>query len=474
MAEPIPIFVICRDRVTCTAALVDWLERAGQPRIYLVDNDSTYPGLLEYYETTPHQVVRLGQNVGPLDFWKMGLLEALNISTRYVVTDPDVVPSEDCPLDAVEGFAAVLDGVPAAAKVGFGLRIDDLPAHFKHRDEVIAWESQFWADSGQPGLYAAMIDTTFALYQAHVREHMIGPAIRTGFPYVARHTPWYVDSANRSEEDRYYLSRARGDVSNWNSDEKPNFDLPAEEPSVAVVVTKTAAVAEAIGDGREAADIRVNYLDDPIDLELEASPWRSEPTPINEQSYTAFAEPGWDAWNDMSPEKQFCEWVANTVMMFHPQVVIETGVGQGFLTRRLLSVLRNDQAYMGFESDPKWRNVIGKLAWFSRANAEIAAVASPPAELVAMADLLILDSDFSERWTELALWIEHGKPGSMLILHDAGNGHGPDTIHASLHEALRSLPFEGAFLNNPRGGCLAIKPAGRLSDFTASRINASR
>jgi hypothetical protein len=44
-----PIFVNCRDRLESLLALLDFLERAGQEQIYLLDNDSTYPPLLEYY-----------------------------------------------------------------------------------------------------------------------------------------------------------------------------------------------------------------------------------------------------------------------------------------------------------------------------------------------------------------------------------------------------------------------------------------
>ena len=52
-----PIFINCRDRITCLSVLVDWLEKAGHENIYLLDNDSSYPPLLEYYEQTPHTVV---------------------------------------------------------------------------------------------------------------------------------------------------------------------------------------------------------------------------------------------------------------------------------------------------------------------------------------------------------------------------------------------------------------------------------
>ena len=45
----IPVYIICRDRVTPLKELVSWLEKTGEADIHLIDNDSTYPQLLEYY-----------------------------------------------------------------------------------------------------------------------------------------------------------------------------------------------------------------------------------------------------------------------------------------------------------------------------------------------------------------------------------------------------------------------------------------
>ena len=62
----VPIIINCRDRLGSLVELVDYLERAGQDRIYLLDNDSAYPPLLEYLAHSPHEVVRLGRNAGRL------------------------------------------------------------------------------------------------------------------------------------------------------------------------------------------------------------------------------------------------------------------------------------------------------------------------------------------------------------------------------------------------------------------------
>lgn len=217
VAASTPIFITCRDRVAGLIQLVDWLERAGHERIYLIDNHSAWPALLEYLDQTPHTVVRLRENAGHTAPWAAGAVERYASGERYVVTDPDVVPDEDCPLDAVEHLASIIDRYPIYRKVGLGLRIDDLPEHYSLRDVVIAWESQFWMRKVRSGLYHAPVDTTFAIYEAGC-GHQTTPTARTGAPYVARHLPWYADSNAIDEEERFYRARGRPGISNWHSD----------------------------------------------------------------------------------------------------------------------------------------------------------------------------------------------------------------------------------------------------------------
>jgi hypothetical protein len=215
-----PIVINCRDRLASLAELVAWLERAGQGPVLLVDNDSTYPPLLEWYGQTPHEVVRLGYNGGPYAPWTSGLVAERLVGRWYAASDPDIVPAKDCPLDALGYLRDVLDRHPAYPKAGFGLKVDDLPAHYRFAAEVRDWERHFWDHPLEPGVYAAPIDTTFALYRPDV-GFQIDTAIRTGEPYLARHTPWYADSDHPTEEERWYAARARPDLNSWNRDALP-------------------------------------------------------------------------------------------------------------------------------------------------------------------------------------------------------------------------------------------------------------
>jgi hypothetical protein len=215
MSARFTVFVNTRDRVTPLRALVGWLERAGVRRIVFVDNASTYGPLLDYFDETPHEVVRLPENLGELAPWLSGTIERMTGEHEFFVeTDPDVVPDSDCPLDALDYLYDVVYTYPEYVKVGLGLRIDDLPDHYVHAEAVRRWEARFWLDEYRPGLYIAPVDTTFAMYRPRTGATMV-PALRTGPPYLARHLPWYTDSRRMSREDRYYLRHARPGINNW-------------------------------------------------------------------------------------------------------------------------------------------------------------------------------------------------------------------------------------------------------------------
>lgn len=100
----------------------------------------------------------------------------------------------------------VLKNNPLVQKVGFALKIDDLPDYFDKKQEVIRWESKFYDIEIEKNLFEAPIDTTFALHRPFARISTEGryKMIRTGFPYIAKHLPWYNDSKNLCDEEKFY------------------------------------------------------------------------------------------------------------------------------------------------------------------------------------------------------------------------------------------------------------------------------
>lgn len=218
-----PVFIIVRDRYESLRHLIDWCERVGQTEIHLIDNDSTYPPLVELLSTTPHHVHRLGRNLGHRSPWLSGIVQRTARDRFHVVSDPDVIPDPECPTDALDHFRVLLEAHPDIHKAGFGLRIDDLPGHNPLTPDIIEWESRFWSEEIEPGVYRAPIDTTFALYRPLPHRASDSLALRTGAPYLARHTPWYLDPNDLAPDEAHYRLRLDPAFSNWDRDQLPRW-----------------------------------------------------------------------------------------------------------------------------------------------------------------------------------------------------------------------------------------------------------
>ena len=139
---------------------------------------------------------------------------------NYIYTDCDVVPVPDCPRDFIEKFDQILKKYPAIKKVGFGLKIDDLPDYFTGKNWVLSKHTKHWQNKivdKELGidLYASPIDTTFCYRRANTAPGKERKALRTGYPYLARHLSWYVDSNNLSSEDQYYISSVKGSKTSY-------------------------------------------------------------------------------------------------------------------------------------------------------------------------------------------------------------------------------------------------------------------
>lgn len=198
-----PIVINSFNRLEYLRMLLDALRSRGYENVYIIDNASTYEPLLDFYERERLRVFYLDKNVGYLALWKTPIGQYFT-HNYYVYTDPDIVPTEECPDDFVSFFHSVLTALPDACKVGFGLKIDDLPEHNPLREYVIAHEMRFWTTPLTQNLYAASIDTTFALYRPRQSGGWWLPALRTAGDYMARHMPWYENPQKLSDELKFY------------------------------------------------------------------------------------------------------------------------------------------------------------------------------------------------------------------------------------------------------------------------------
>lgn len=204
--KKIPIIINNYNRVTTLKRLILDLEKRGYKNLYIIDNKSTYPPLLEFYENCPYPVFRLKKNIGFKALWRSGLWYKF-FNGYYCYTDSDLSLSEECPDDFMSVFYNLLKKYPEVFKVGFSLKIDDLPDNYNQKKKVINWESKFYQKEKEKNVFIAPIDTTFALYRPFTRRGKRDGSVeilRVGFPYQCHHLPWYENSNNLTEEELYY------------------------------------------------------------------------------------------------------------------------------------------------------------------------------------------------------------------------------------------------------------------------------
>lgn len=172
------IYLNNRDLLTWPRAMAEKLEAQGH-RVTWIDNDSSYPPLLQYYRQRKPEVILLGENLGANAPWWGAQVH--RTTEPYVVTDPDLDLSQ-LPADWPLILEAGLKMFPEDPKCGLGL----LPCEMG------------WSDQA--------IDTTFALYRAGEDQPTIG-GHSAGPPYAVRHLPDFIRQID-AEYD-YYLRNAR-------------------------------------------------------------------------------------------------------------------------------------------------------------------------------------------------------------------------------------------------------------------------
>lgn len=225
MTEQIPVFLVNRNRISFLKNMIEDIKSFPGAVPIVIDNQSSYPPLLEYYSSNPCRVVRLDSNTGHTAGWTQGVVEEITQemdADYYVYSDPDLGLGK-IPKDVLEKLLEASDMYPQYLKIGLSLEIEDLPHTLMARN-VREWESMFWTHHDSDGHYFAPCDTTFALYRTEEIWKVGNPTInflsgiRLGRPYTADHRPWrfelvgdriMCDGIDMTEEENFYRENVK-------------------------------------------------------------------------------------------------------------------------------------------------------------------------------------------------------------------------------------------------------------------------
>ena len=213
--DSIPVLINNFNRVQLLKEQIDWfLSLDDKVCIIIVDNDSTYPPLLDFYRKIDHpliQVVMLGFNS-----WRKGVeyigRKKLKKFDKYIITDSDLLPYPTTPKDIVGHISKLLDKYPEYNHIGASLEIGDIPNKNPLKDQIINFESKYWSPKAKllnNEVFVAKIDSTFAMYRSTSKVLITEPALRTNRPYTIKHMDWYLSPQEFSEEYIYYLKSCK-------------------------------------------------------------------------------------------------------------------------------------------------------------------------------------------------------------------------------------------------------------------------
>lgn len=218
-----------RNRLTTTKNMVDkLLELNPDEQIIIIDNGSTYPPLLNWYKAmSPYDYsnnvdVRFFGNEGHLALWATKIDKELG--EYFVYTDSDIILPDEFPTEwklimfnLIRWYSGIYD------KIALAIHIDDLPEHYRYKNQVIRNEGRWWLEKHDTEmldyLYKADTDTTFAMMR-NFGDNCY-KSLRLGRPdMMCRHHGWYLDLDNLDEEEKYYLDHLENKTTQYSKQHK--------------------------------------------------------------------------------------------------------------------------------------------------------------------------------------------------------------------------------------------------------------
>lgn len=238
--DKIPVVVICYNELTYIKNMVKQLEKYNHP-IILIDNNSQYEPLLEYYKKIKSkskdkiEIRLLNKNYGNTVY----LTLKHTLPEVYILTDPDLQLNTNMP----QNFAEILFEISERHKLyKVGLELEKI-----NKEDFINCNSMF--KNGQVKetrikndkyeLYDNFVDTTFCLVNSKYRPAHLDlskaymdstrPALRIAGDFTAKHLPWYKNPLIKipQREFKYYTNHAKSSTLVLKCIHPKHDDFPA-------------------------------------------------------------------------------------------------------------------------------------------------------------------------------------------------------------------------------------------------------
>lgn len=184
---------------------------------------------------------------------------------------------------------------------------------------------------------------------------------------------------------------------------------------------------------------------------MEESAWKQEPQTVGEENFTPGRGVGYLAWNKWSAEVEFAEFAGDLIKIVKPQIIVETGCGQGYSSRRMIKNMKDNDKLILFDSDDDWRDSLKQI--MLPRNVTVSNFPTPSREEYELADLCVLDSNVNFRIVELELFDEYALSGCIILVHDTDMHRDKNwQPHKQIRKAVKELKnVDGLFFDTPRG-----------------------
>ena len=220
----IPIVILNRDRLYPLIDQVNVLRQKGYNNITIIDNQSTYQPLLEWYKQDGLDVFYNDITENSCHaFRDLVLMQHPKfieiVSNWYVFNDSDIIPLDTVPSNFIDDLIAYAIKYNKT-KVGMSIKIDDLDLSYPLNEWVYSYESSYWTNAiidENVELYPHPIDTTFAVHAPKTLPTWSNNTLRVGEPYIAKHAPFYYNPESLPDDEKYYLTHMNKQSSNWSS-----------------------------------------------------------------------------------------------------------------------------------------------------------------------------------------------------------------------------------------------------------------